>query len=90
MRFTVTWSEDAECRLAEIWLAASDRRTVTEATSRIDDELGRHADTVGEGRSATRRIFFVPPLAIEFRVSTDDRLATVFAVWQYPPQAPNK
>lgn len=82
MKFTVVWSEDAECQLAEIWLAAADRRAVTEATDRIDGELRRQADTAGEERSTTRRIFFPPPLVVYYIVSTEDRLATVFDIFR--------
>lgn len=89
MKFTVTWSEDAKRKLMELWIAAADRRAITDATNRIDTELRRHADTAGEERSTTRRIFFAPPLAIEFRISMDDRLATVFAVWRYPSKDQN-
>lgn len=84
MKFTVTWSKDAESELAKLWFAATDRLAIAEASDRIDNVLRWHADTAGEERSLTRRIFFVPPLAVEYRISMDDRLATVFDIWQYP------
>lgn len=89
MRFTVTWTEDAECALARIWLAADARRAVAEASDHIDHELRRHADTSGEERFAGKRIFFVPPLAVFYDISTEDRIATVFDVWQYPSKDPD-
>lgn len=81
MRFTVTWIPSAEGRLAKIWLEASDRGAIAKAANQIDRELRRNADTAGEGRFETERILFVPPLAIIYDVSVEDRLATVFAAF---------
>ena len=82
MTFTVLWKPTAERELTQLWLAAADRQAIAEAADRIDAELRRAADSVGESRSGDVRILIVPPLAVYFDVSPADRLATVFAVWQ--------
>lgn len=84
MKFTVVWLPSAKNWLAEIWLTAPDRGVITIATNQIDQKLKFNADTAGEGRSDGVRILIVSPLSVYFEVSTEDRIATVFDIWQYP------
>jgi plasmid stabilization system protein ParE len=82
MKFTVIWSPDAENDLAEIWLAANDRPDVTAAGDRIDALLQEDAHLHGESRRDRCRILFVSPLAIDFEVIAEDRVARVLTVWR--------
>jgi hypothetical protein len=36
MKYTVVWKPSAEKRLAEIWMASSDRQRIADAADRID------------------------------------------------------
>jgi plasmid stabilization system protein ParE len=82
MRYTVLWSPDAEGDLASIWLAATDRADVTAAGDRIDVLLREDAHLQGESRHGRLRILFVLPLAVDFEVLEDDRIARVLTVWR--------
>lgn len=76
-RYTVTWHPTMEERLAELWMAASDRDAMTAATNEIDSTLADDPFRVGESRSDNQRIWFVPPLIIVYEVGEDDRLVTI-------------
>jgi len=76
-RYTVTSHPTMEQRLAELWMAASDRDAMTAATSEIDSTLAADPLRVGESRSDNQRIWFVPPLVIVYEVSQDDRLVII-------------
>ena len=82
MRYTVLWSPDAENDLAAIWLDANDRIAVTAAGNQIDAFLHQDAHLQGESRHGRLRILFTPPLAIDFEVIHDDRIARVLTVWR--------
>jgi plasmid stabilization system protein ParE len=83
MTYTVVWTPAAEDDLAAIWLAAADRKSVTHAARQADELLRNDAETVGESRSETVRILFVPPLGIEFEVVERDRKVSVLTVWAF-------
>ena len=76
-RFTVTWLEDAQNELAELWLEANDRSAITSATHAIDRELAEDAASKGEDVSEGLRSLTVPPLRVIFAVSEDDRIVEV-------------
>ena len=82
MTYTVLWSPDAENDLAAIWLAAKDRADITDASDQIDALLRQDAHLQGEARHGRLRILFIPPLAIDFEVIQDDRIARVLTVWR--------
>jgi hypothetical protein len=81
MNYTVVWTSTAEQELAALWLAAMDRVGINAASNEIDRQLSRDADTIGEHSFDTVRTLLVPPLGVEFEVSTSDRLVYVLAVW---------
>ena len=83
MRYTVLWSPDAENDLAAIWQAANDRSSVTAAGNQIDALLRQDTHLQGESRYGRLRILFIPPLAIDFEVIHDDRIARVLTVWRW-------
>ena len=81
MTYQVVWLPSALDELAAIWLAASDRISVTAASHRIDQRLAANPLTEGESRdSEVERIAFEPPLQVLARVSEDDRMVWVIAV----------
>jgi mRNA-degrading endonuclease RelE of RelBE toxin-antitoxin system len=83
VRYTVTWKPEAERRLAELWMNASDRNAITEAANEIDRRLQMNPEQQGESRSDGRRLLLVKPLGVIFEVVPDDRIVYVLTVWQY-------
>lgn len=71
-RFTVVWVRDAIDQLAEIWLAASDRDSVTDAANQIDRQLAEKPLVRGEHLSEGLRAYVIPPLRVLFSVYEPD------------------
>ncbi len=82
MKFTVVWRPFAEQQLSQLWLQANDRAGVSEAADRIDSLLQNDPQNEGESRGGGERILIAAPLAVLYRVSLDDRTATVWATWR--------
>jgi hypothetical protein len=85
MKYTVVWKKRALDRLAEMWLAASDKNDVTDAANQIDQLLAFEPWEHGESREKDVRVFFVPPLAVLYSISDADRLVEVLRVWRSLP-----
>ena len=83
MKFTVLWVRRAEIKLAQIWTEASDRAEVTQAANTIDAALCHDPENCGESRPDALRILLVAPLAVIFRVETEDRIVRVADVWRF-------
>ncbi len=80
--YTVIWQTVAENELAELWLAASDRRAITLAASTLDAALSVRPLRLGESRaSSVQRIVYQAPLGIEFEVVEDDKRVIVQGVF---------
>ena len=82
MSYSVTWLPAAEQELADLWLNASDRGAVTRAAHLIDQRLQTDPENEGESRPNGRRILFVPPLAVIFRVQPAGQEVLVLTVWR--------
>ncbi len=83
MKYTVLWSEEAEARLANAWLLAADRESVTVAADQIDAKLKNDALEVGESRDGGRRIVHESPLGVVFSVDVENRKVLVLDMWVY-------
>jgi mRNA-degrading endonuclease RelE of RelBE toxin-antitoxin system len=83
MKYTVVWKPEAERRLADLWVNATNRRAITDAANEIDKQLGHDPETKGESRSGNRRILLESPLGILFKIDPQDRKVIVLTVWQY-------
>jgi hypothetical protein len=81
MKYTVVWSREAEDDLAELWLEA-DIRAEFAAAQEIDKELNEDAHLQGERRYERFRVLFSDPVAVDFEVKVDDRIARVLAIWR--------
>ena len=79
-RYTVTWLEEAQAELAQIWVNAEHRQVITDAANDIDAELLNDAETKGQALSERLRALTIPPLHVLFRVSEPDRLVEVSSV----------
>jgi hypothetical protein len=61
-RYAVTWLQDAEDELAEIWTQASDPQAVTDAANALDQLLAHDLATQGKPVSEGLRELHVSPL----------------------------
>ena len=82
MMFRVRWERRALDALTSIWTQADSagRRAITSASNVIDQRLRNSPSTEGESRPKGRRITFVAPLAVVFRVEADGRTVSVLEV----------
>jgi predicted trehalose synthase len=76
-RYTVVWLQDAINELGDIWLAATDRNAVSEASEEIDRALQSDAATKGKLLSEGLRVYDASPLRAVFSVSDSDRKVEV-------------
>ncbi|HYT88845.1 MAG TPA: hypothetical protein VEL76_09065 [Gemmataceae bacterium] len=83
--FRVRWSRRALNVLAAIWTQADSegRRAITAASHTIDQRLGADPHNEGESRPRGRRITFVPPLAVVFRIEADGQTVSVLYIRQF-------
>jgi len=84
MKYTVVTVPVAEHQLADIWLKATNPQLVADAFNRIESLLKHDAHRLGRAHPDGWRGLIIPPLAITFRVSEDDRLATIMSVFYRP------
>jgi hypothetical protein len=82
MNYTVLWLPAAENSLAAIWADAADRSAA--AADTIDALLRQDPHSRGESREGNRRVLFVRPLGVDYRVLEEDRVARVISVWRIP------
>ncbi len=80
--FRVEWLEVALDELARLWVPADAalRQELTAASHEIDRRLQRDPYHEGESRPGGRRLTFVAPLAVTFRVEADGKTVTVLDV----------
>ena len=78
----VDWLQSALDELAAIWTQAdrTRRKAITAANHQIDQRLRQDPWNQGESRSGGRRILFVHPLIVYFRIEADGRTVTVLGV----------
>jgi hypothetical protein len=83
--FTVRWKRSALNELAALWTAAdsAQRQAITAASHRVDQLLANDPQNQGESRPRGRRILFVPPLGIIFRVDASTQVVFVLHVWRF-------
>ena len=79
-RFTVVWRRSAQDELARIWLAATDRRSITAASDRIDAALAVDPEDAGSDFWNEFRELKIDPLGVIFGVRDLDRIVEVVAV----------
>lgn len=82
MNFTVIWDDDAEARLAAIYLTAADKNAVSRAAYVLEQRLQTDPANAGESREAGERVTFVKPLGIRFKVVAG-RTVRVDHDWTY-------
>jgi hypothetical protein len=87
--FQVEWLQAALDELTQLWTQADStlRSALTAASHEIDQRLKRDPMNEGESRAHGRRITFVPPLAVTFRVEADGRTVTVVEILLFRPKS---
>ncbi len=85
MTYHVRWTQSAMDQLSIIWLSVEPeaRSEISKASGETDRQLRAAPYAQSESRDGGRRITFVAPLAIEFRVSDEDMLDSVLHIWRF-------
>jgi plasmid stabilization system protein ParE len=83
MNYNVIWLPDAERELTDLWLHSPDRGIVTKAAAVIDRLLERNPEYEGESRTNDQRILFASPLAVIYRLRSEEREVAVLHVWRF-------
>jgi hypothetical protein len=80
--YRVEWLQSALDELADQWTRANsaERQAITTASHAMERRLAEDPASEGESRPSGRRITFIPPLAITFRVNADARTVWVVQV----------
>lgn len=88
--FRVRWGRRALDELTNLWTQADSatRRAITSASYTVDQRLRHSPQQEGESRSRGRRITFVPPLAVIFRLEADGQTVSVLQVRLYRRRGP--
>ena len=81
--YTVRWKRTALDRLAELWLEAADRRSVTIAVDEIDRILATDPHNAGESRSEQTRVLFIAPVGVFFDIHDSTQVVEVLTVWTF-------
>lgn len=78
--FAVVWWQFAKSRLADLWLEAADKATVTRAANEIDQQLAADPELCAEDCHEGLCRLTVDPLAVQFTINNLDRRVTVWTV----------
>ncbi len=83
--FRVRWERQALNELTDAWMqgTSTQRRAVTTASHAVDLRVGSNPLTEGESRPKGRRITFISPLVVIFRVESDRETVSVIHVRMY-------
>jgi hypothetical protein len=83
--FRVRWEEAALNELASAWTQgdSKSRRAITAAAQLIEQQLQHRPERQGESRDEGKRVLFVPPLGIRFRVDSPQHLVSILHVWSF-------
>jgi plasmid stabilization system protein ParE len=84
-RYTVSWTEDAEQELADIWTRAGDREAVTAADAAITRLLASDPINNGTDLAEGLRKLIVDPLMVYYSVDPGKRFVEVSHVARCPP-----
>lgn len=81
--FRVRWKRSARNELADLWMRANsmERQAITAASHTIDQQLRTDPLGQSESRPLGRRILFVPPLGLIFRIENDGQTVSVLRLW---------
>jgi hypothetical protein len=86
MKYTVVWRPRAEARLAELWLAATDRAQVAHAADEIERLLRTDPETRTTVHVSNKYFLVVRTLGVAYLIREQDRVVEVTWAWRYHPQ----
>jgi hypothetical protein len=90
MTYTVVWRQYAEDALADLWVRHKlFRQAIRQAADQIDPMLRTLPDQKGVPHTTHRRLLYLPPLAVIYRVLPADRKVRVLDVIFIPPALGN-
>ena len=83
--FRVRWQKSALDELTDLWMRSSAalRQTITAAQHNLDAKLGTDPLKDSESRDKGRRVRFVPPLGVQFRIEKDGLTVSVLRAWLF-------
>jgi hypothetical protein len=83
MRFKVLWHPVARDMLADAWMRSNSeiREQLNEASNQVDRILSEDPLSEGESRPRGRRIVFVPPLGVAYRVDQPANTVYILRIW---------
>jgi len=81
VNFEIIWTAEAEGRLAEVWMAARDRKAVTKSAHELEVALEIVPMSAGKPLYDSVREFGDAVLGMEFEVNENDRCVYVLDVW---------
>jgi hypothetical protein len=78
----VRWERRALHELARLWIQGTPavRQALTAASHTLDQRLRTDPHNEGESRPRGRRITFIPPLAVVFRIEPDGQTVSVLSI----------
>ena len=82
MKYGVVYESSAERDLTEIWLRSRLRYAITQAADRIDAELSSNPRGCGESREGDRRVLYVWPMGVSYKIDEDQQRVRVISVWK--------
>ena len=85
MKYTVVWHPRATDELTRLWVAASDRGSMTAAANSIDRILQRDPVLRGETHTVSTRGLLVRPVVAIYRVVDEDRIVKILSIQLAPP-----
>jgi len=82
---TVRWMPLATEQLLAITLSPNvvHRSQILRAVAEIDTLLANDPHEAGESRDGPRRVLFVPPLGVEYRIVGDDEEVQIVRAWRF-------
>ena len=80
MKFTVTWTTEAENTLCELFMAISEPGEFSRLVNEIERELGRNPEHVGESRNGQLRVVMQDHVGILFEINAVDRTVNVIHI----------
>ena len=81
MNFAVTWTANAENRLANLWIGSRIASQITKVADHLDRILAVNPTDIGESREGSLRIAFQAPLAINYFVEEFPQRVVIVDVW---------
>jgi plasmid stabilization system protein ParE len=81
MRYTVTWTAQAQNDLTELWLQAADRNAIEQPANSMDRFLAENPNARRCEVVSGHGTLMAGPLGVDFQVRDGDQVVIVQAIW---------